>query len=188
YENLQGGGGYNSSGQTVAFTPDSKFLIASGADRSLQMWHADTGKMARRIDIGQNYIHNMVMSPNGRFLAASCSDGRVRIIAVASGAELRTFNPAGSGMSRYAGYAYGGMANVISYSPDGRYLASIVNNQSVRVWEVSSGKELHDDAGHRGAVVAAAFLADGRVVTAGQDQMLRCWDPKTGKELDRLSQ
>ncbi len=119
----------------------------------------------------------MAISPSGRFLATSSSDGRLRIVGLASGAELRIFDNVRSVS-----------ANAMAYSPNGRYLATVINGQTIRVWDVASGKELYDEAGHRGPILAAAFLRDGRVVTASQDQTLRCWDAKTGKELDRFEQ
>jgi WD40 repeat protein len=165
-------------GNTMVYSPDSKYLIGGGVDRAQYFWNTATGKVARHLDsTAQSYIYSMAISRNGRFLATSSSDGRLRIIGLASGAELRVFNGVRTGST-----------NAMAYSPDGRYVASIVNGQSIRIWDVASGKELYDEAGHRGPVLAGAFLRDGRVVTAGQDQTLRCWDPNTGKELDRLDQ
>lgn len=160
----------------VAYTPDGKFLIGTSPDRTICLWNAETGKIARRVETSQTYIYALAVSPNGRFLAANSNDGRVRLFGLASGAELREFP-----VARY------GAANLMAYSPDGRYLAT-VSGQSVRIWDVAAGTELHGDAGHRAPVLAGAFLSEGRVVTAGQDQTIRCWDVKSGKEVDRLDQ
>jgi WD40 repeat protein len=57
---------------------------------------------------------------------------------------------------------------------------------SVRLIDLSSGKDLLPTPGHRAGVSLVALTPDGRqVVTAGWDHTLRFWDPTSGKELRR---
>jgi serine/threonine protein kinase/WD40 repeat protein len=58
----------------------------------------------------------------------------------------------------------------------------------VRIWEVSTGKELHVLRGHRDRVVAISFSPDSRrFLTASWDKTCRLWDVKTGQQLAQIT-
>ena len=55
------------------------------------------------------------------------------------------------------------------------------------MWDVESGQLVRELHGHTGAVFAAIFHPDGqRIVSAGQDRVIRVWDPVNGDEVARL--
>jgi WD40 repeat protein len=73
------------------------------------------------------------------------------------------------------------------FSPDGRWLVTLEDPARVRVWDVSSGKELFhfESGGGHGAL--AAFSPDGRrMATAGVDNMVKVWDMARGQDLLNL--
>jgi tetratricopeptide (TPR) repeat protein len=71
--------------------------------------------------------------------------------------------------------------------PDGQRLASGSADQTVRIWDSATGKELFTLKGHAGWVTRVAFSPDGqRLASAGWDQTVKIWDSATGKELFAL--
>jgi WD40 repeat protein/serine/threonine protein kinase len=67
------------------------------------------------------------------------------------------------------------------FSPDGRTLVSCGQDQTVRFWEVATGRTLCTITAHDAEVNSAAFSPDGRtVVTAGDNGQVRLWDVATG--------
>jgi WD40 repeat protein len=71
----------------------------------------------------------------------------------------------------------------IAFSPDGRRLATGGDENTVKIWDVPSGRELHTLRGHKADVYAVAFSPDGGrwIASAGEDSTVKVWDGGTGK-------
>ncbi|MCP4345291.1 MAG: PQQ-binding-like beta-propeller repeat protein, partial [Desulfobacterales bacterium] len=72
----------------------------------------------------------------------------------------------------------------VSFSPDGTRIASGSDDNTVRLWDVETGKELSVFKGHSSLVSSVSFSPDGTFITSGSaDNTVRLWDVETGKEL-----
>ena len=71
----------------------------------------------------------------------------------------------------------------VAFSPDGRFALSGSWDQTLRLWEVATGKEIRSYVGHMGGVNSVAFSPDGKLALSGGDDTLRLWDVATGKEI-----
>ncbi len=75
-------------------------------------------------------------------------------------------------------------ANSAAFSPDGSRIVTASSDQTARIWDAATGKEIVVLRGHDDSVISAAFSPDGsRIVTASDDQIVRIWDAATGKEI-----
>jgi WD40 repeat protein len=75
----------------------------------------------------------------------------------------------------------------VAFSPDGQRLASASGDQTVKIRDSATGRELFALKGHAGWVNSVAFSPDGqRLASASNDQTVRIWDSATGKELFAL--
>jgi RNA polymerase sigma factor (sigma-70 family) len=93
-------------------------------------------------------------------------------------------------VSRFEGHTDGVM--VVAFSPDGkRALSGGVcygdRDPTLRLWDVTTGKELLKLEGHTEGVYSLAFLPGGqKAVSGGGEGTIRVWDLETGKELNRF--
>mgnify|MGYP002467714433 CR=1 FL=1 len=69
----------------------------------------------------------------------------------------------------------------VHYSPNGKYLVSGGSDQTIRLWEASTGKLLHTYQGHRGSVLVVRFSPDGKNIASGStDGTIKIWGTTSG--------
>jgi WD40 repeat protein len=64
----------------------------------------------------------------------------------------------------------------VAFSPDGQHIVSGSSDKLVKVWSVSSGKEVASLAGHAHCVRSVAFSPDGQhIVSGSSDNLVKVW-------------
>jgi WD40 repeat protein len=78
----------------------------------------------------------------------------------------------------------------VKFSPDGKYLASSGSDQTVKLWDCSSGNLIRDLRGHSHEVVCVRFSPDGRFIASGdmslKEAEMRLWNFETGSLLTTM--
>jgi WD40 repeat protein len=162
--------GHDGEVHTVRFSPDGRLIASGSADSAVIMWDAGNGRELRTLAGHDGAVRALVFSPDGRHIASASSvDSTIRIWDSGTGQQIRSFGIAG--------------VESLSYSPDGKYLASGSLDNAVRLWEAGTGRETLVLAGRSSWVRAVAYSPDGRYLALGStDRTVRIWEAGTGRE------
>ena len=113
----------------------------------------------------------VALSPDARWVAAALwkvggGDSTIHVWDAASGAELHVI-PQTAGETVWS----------LSFSPDGRRLASAGFDAKVKIWDTESGLELLTLNGHTSWIWKTHFSPDGRrIISCGRVRTVRIWD------------
>ncbi|MBP5975020.1 CHAT domain-containing protein [Brasilonema sp. CT11] len=78
--------------------------------------------------------------------------------------------------------------NSVSFSPDGKTLASASYDKTVKLWDVNTGQEVKTLNGHTHSVTSVSFSPDGKTLaSASRDKTVKLWDVNSGREIKTLN-
>jgi len=200
---------------SVVFSPDGKSIVAGGEGDGVGRIHdAKSGKLLHKLEGHQLSIRDVAVNADSTRVATASDDNTVRIWDLATGKQLELMEghidkivsvAFGPGELLVCG-AVGGTLIIrdgmkeplivrypdegvlaVAVRPDGKWVAAAGTDNTIRFWEVATGKAGPVLRGHGNAVLDLAFSPDGtRLASASKDKTVRIWDAETGESLLRL--
>jgi WD40 repeat protein/serine/threonine protein kinase len=77
---------------------------------------------------------------------------------------------------------HSGTVRTLAFTPDGHTLAAAGDDQTIRLWDTTTGEVRATLQGHSGIVDKLAISPDGRTLAAAsKDKLVRLWDLATGQ-------
>jgi WD40 repeat protein len=168
-------------GDQLAFASNGGWLAVSHWD-DVALRNVETLRIERRLP-GITAVRPtppLALSADGRWLAAA--DGGTSDMFVW---DLMRQTTGAVTPIRFSGHSL--LVDRLTFSKDGRFLASASRDGTGRVWDIETGQERVTFFDHAGAVRAIAFAPDQRsIATCAEDGTIHVWDPQTGIELLEL--
>ncbi|EPB82929.1 glucose repression regulatory protein TUP1 [Mucor circinelloides 1006PhL] len=146
-----------------------------------QDWFALFNPKATRylkVDLLHTFDHGSVVccvkfSADGRFLAAGCNQATY-IYDTLNATRVAVLQDANAGRD---GDLY---IRSVSFSPDGKYLATGAEDKQIRIWDIAKKRIRGILSGHEQDIYSLEFSRDGRILVSGSgDRTARIWDWQT---------
>jgi WD40 repeat protein len=156
----------------LAFSPDGKMLAVSG-NREILLHTLDGSSPPKRLPGLSDSILSLAFSKDGSLLVAGGGTP-------ARFGEIQFWDlPAGK--LRRSVMLTGDTVFGVSLSPDGTRVAAGCTDNTVRIVDAATGKELNKMGAHENWVLGTVFGMDGkRVVSVGRDRSAKLTDAATG--------
>jgi dipeptidyl aminopeptidase/acylaminoacyl peptidase len=155
----------------VAFTPDGKYVAASGY-HEITLWKTADGRLDRRVPGLSERTYGLCFSKDGKWLATASGDpGEYGL------ARLWTVDANGVGKPVRDLAESSDVVFAVAFSPDGARVATAGADRAIRVYETGSGKLLVQIEDHADWIFDIAFSPDGkRLASASRDKTAKVFD------------
>jgi len=159
----------------IALSDDEKWLAAAGTGQIIYLVDLVT-KQTRKLAGHAGEITSLAFIPNSSLIFSGSTDKTIRLWDANSATQLKAIT-------------LDDQINAIAVNADGSLLAAGTAENRIELFQLNAGMP---DArrtltGHTGEIFTLAFSRDGRLASAGLDETLRIWDPKTGSEIRTLT-
>ncbi len=150
----------------MAIHPDGRMLATAGQDGRVLIRRVVDAQVEHVIDLGKGWVENLEWSPDGRWLAASCSR------------KVFVFGP--DGEEGWRSDDHPSTVSAIVWSNTGELATACYGR--VAFFDASTGK-LGQKLEWKGSLVSMVLSPDGDVVGCGsQDNSVHFWRRSTGQD------
>ncbi len=124
WSQLRSASAHGSAVRSLSFSRDGRYLLSGSATEELALWEADSGD---RVFAWAGKGGHALFSQDGTAFAAGTRNGRITIWETGTKSVLKEFNA-------WDGLAKRGAVYCLSFSADGKFLASGHDDGIVRIW------------------------------------------------------
>ena len=161
-------------GYRMALSPDGKTLAAPSGwpalnRKGVRLYDVATRKLRATLDVPKDATC-AAFSPDGKFLAIGDEAGLVHVRPTKGRADSPSIRMI------HQDDRYLKQVNSVVFRRDGKVLASLGNDNHIKLWDAASGKQLHRMRGQ-----FCAFTADGKYLFVSGLGGLEVWEVASGK-------
>jgi WD40 repeat protein len=193
----------------MALSGDGKTIAGGSQNWLIWLWDSQTKSDQRALPLGHPEAYAVAFSPDGKALASGTGNWRMYALS----GEVQVFDIK-AGIVKRTLRGHTAPVTSVTFAPDGRTLASSSSSNlakydevlhdasdasglgltkgkgdnTIRLWNVQTGKLLRTLLGGGYDITSVAFAPDGKMLASGSDdKSVRLWDTRTGQLLRVLS-
>ncbi|MXV76889.1 WD40 repeat domain-containing protein [Candidatus Poribacteria bacterium] len=190
------------------FSSNGNTMVTYSKDRSVRLWNVHTGENINTLNI-MGTVNSVLHAPDGELIAITSHKETVSMWNVETGQLLKEFEgDKKRGLDILRRFSLGKKQKrrfgappehirKAKYSPNGKSVATVRNNKSVQMWDISIGKRIgklinppKDDPSDEITVTDIVYAPDGNTFATVQlgnlGGTVRLWETSTGKLLKTL--
>jgi WD40 repeat protein len=143
--------GHTSRVGSAAFSLDGGRIVSTSGDGTVKVWDVESGNLLRTLSGHTRFVMSATFSPDGRRIV-STSGFTIKVWDVESGRELHTL----------AGHT--AAVRSVAFSPDGKQVFSCSTDNTIRLWNAATGKEIAQFVSFSGTDTQIATATRGLTV------------------------
>ncbi|RPB12963.1 WD40 repeat-like protein [Morchella conica CCBAS932] len=186
------------------------WIYSASQDKTIKIWNTSDGKLVHSLNAHAHWVNHLALSTDfvlrtayhdhtgqvpatdeekvakskERYEKAATIGGELveRLVTASDDFTMYLWEPkkGTKPIARLLGHQK--LVNHVTFSPDGRLIASASFDNHVKLWNARDGKFIFSLRGHVAPVYQCCFSADSRLlVSSSKDTTLKIWDVKTGK-------
>ena len=179
----------------LAFSPDGDGLATASADGTARLWDISPAGSREMFTLsGLGPFFSGVFLPDGALLVPTIEDGTTKILDISPALNAGTSSSLNSDVATATSQELVTLSGQVgddlqaTFSPDGKRLATFSKFETIRIWDVSTGKVLKElfaiPIPNNYQVASVIFSPDGtRLATTGWFGGTKIWDTVSGQEL-----
>lgn len=162
---------------SVDISADSKMLATADWGGYVMIYDIESGKVIQAVQPHEKTgVYQVRFSPNGAYFISAGLDGKLKLIEIDTGEEIRVFK------------GHTDLVNSINLDPSGNRIITSGLDGTVRVWDFYSGLQVLKIRAHQGGAFSAKFDPSGKyIVSGGDDFLVREWDSSSGELICSLA-
>jgi WD40 repeat protein len=187
--------------ERLALSTDARLMALTGrADGAIHLFDVAKGKELHAFGGHRGGRLTVAFAPDGKtVLTVSRDGGRMQPVSAWADWSLRQWDPVSGTELRVMAENLGGEVHWTCFSDDGRLLATVTHDATLRLWDTATGEELrrwkvptreqtiNRDKYHSENIWHPSFAPDGKSLLAASQAKIHRWNVGTGEELPALN-
>ena len=171
--------GVSSNKLPFSFSPDNQLIALVKDNNIIELWSRNLSKIATLSH--SNPVRSFSFSPDSQVIASAIYNEDTATNMAFNG-DIILWGRDGKKIKTFKGHT--AKVNKITFSPDGKFIASASDDKTVKIWN-RDGKNLRELQGHKDKVIDVSFSPDGKTIASiSWDLTIKLWnlDGKVIKE------